>query len=1075
MPSYLDFDNTKNFRNFILGKTLTVPNGPQDFTADNYTLQKTRDMSNVDPGDVETIRPNELVKSQTSNVFKPIEYFVKEDFRTIPRKANLSLYPYFETEQQHGFISIMNGEDYTNESEMMKFAAWNIRENPQGPLFGRLSQNLYTATSGRVRILDALEGNTSTAINLITGREPLIEGNTKITVAKGLLGQGIDFMQTVAGVEFPWSEIPGDYLSNPRNPIIARPNATSESGKFIQDLTGAIGSMIGITRRPTVTRKPSDLFLEYMGERQKSTLYDNLSYSKYGPDYTTSARSQNTSKIFAFTDKIGSSVNKLLGLGAPKLNAYIGDDRGVNVKDSMSDFNDRQVKSSYYLSLLFDEVQARVFQRTNIIAEGGGIGGNLTWLSSRSKNKLGEHNEEFAGGSSLFEESLSTKYGFRTDSILGLTQEILETLPTEGGASRSHVANVIDQTSRVFREDGKMMSRGSAIKYTDKFTGIESGAEYCRVWTKDRSYMNFSDSMKQTTTSRKFDSSVYTNAWNLNIHPNSNGKDFGKTGSSNIKQLGTGDGFYAKKYMFSIENLAWKSSNTPGFTYNELPYCERGGNGGRIMWFPPYGLKVQEQNNANWEANDFLGRPEPVYTYKNTQRSGSISFKVIVDHPSILNLMVKDLFKNMPDDEADNYINAFFAGAQDVDFYSLIQQYNTLTKSDVKKIQKYLDGNKDPETVKRYKTVIRPADELVTPKNGDTMRKYQTSVFFQNDFPTPGSTDFVTTTPYSKLNSDYKSYEDNYYNKLDDGLLSIQSGYVDPIYPGPQGYWSPEQRNDYKSLTKIDKESWPTTADFLTMTDKVNTDIADAFASLNTTYSELTTKLEEVKSGLVDKTVKNVYLRLFSSTSSPADSKYNLNLSYRRSYSVILDIVNKLAVGNNADQVMSKINLVTPSDQKTTKLENISPINLSEFGHESKGVFKIEYVENVGDEGSKGSGFKNIDCTDNYLIKDDDLKETAPNNFWCRGTSLTLDYEVGSADDPKEHPEKDIHELVGIREEPTVQKQPPIEEMKKIIMKTLSECYYFQQLEKESPLQFTSLKEKLKYFHPSFHSMTRRA
>ena len=44
--------------------------------------------------------------------------------------------------------------------------------------------------------------------------------------------------------------------------------------------------------------------------------------------------------------------------------------------------------------------------------------------------------------------------------------------------------------------------------------------------------------------------------------------------------------------------------------------------------------------------------------------------------------------------------------------------------------------------------------------------------------------------------------------------------------------------------------------------------------------------------------------------------------------------------------------------------------------------------------------------------------------------------------------------------------------MKRIIMKVLSECYYFKKLEEESPIQFTSLKEKLKYFHPGFHSMT---
>ena len=174
----------------------------------------------------------------------------------------------------------MSGDDYTNESNMMKFAQWNIKENRNGPLHARLAQNLYTTTAGKVRLLDALQGNTTTAINIVTGREPLIETNDSITVASTLVGKGIDFLQTVAGVEFPWSEIPGDYLSNPKNPIVNTPQTRSGAGAFVRDITGALGSLIGIQRRPTTTKKPSDLFIEYLGRRQKNFLYDNLSYLK---------------------------------------------------------------------------------------------------------------------------------------------------------------------------------------------------------------------------------------------------------------------------------------------------------------------------------------------------------------------------------------------------------------------------------------------------------------------------------------------------------------------------------------------------------------------------------------------------------------------------------------------------------------------------------------------------------------------------------------------------------------------------------------------------------------------------
>jgi len=51
-------------------------------------------------------------------------------------------------------------------------------------------------------------------------------------------------------------------------------------------------------------------------------------------------------------------------------------------------------------------------------------------------------------------------------------------------------------------------------------------------------------------------------------------------------------------------------------------------------------------------------------------------------------------------------------------------------------------------------------------------------------------------------------------------------------------------------------------------------------------------------------------------------------------------------------------------------------------------------------------------------------------------------------------------------------RKPPLDIVKKIIMKTLSECFYFKKLEETDPVVFSSLKERLKYFHPAFHSTT---
>ena len=89
-------------------------------------------------------------------------------------------------------ISIIASNNFDNESQLFKFAADHIKNSPYGLVQARLQQNLYTATVGRVRLIDAINGNNTTAINLLTGREPLIEKNYKITVAKSLAGKAID-------------------------------------------------------------------------------------------------------------------------------------------------------------------------------------------------------------------------------------------------------------------------------------------------------------------------------------------------------------------------------------------------------------------------------------------------------------------------------------------------------------------------------------------------------------------------------------------------------------------------------------------------------------------------------------------------------------------------------------------------------------------------------------------------------------------------------------------------------------------------------------------------------------------
>ena len=1106
MPTYLDFDTSRNksgipdskdgFRDYLIARTLNVPNGPQTFTNANYAVQTLRDMPNIDPGNVLSLNAlgqTNVTATTFTNIYVPPQFdvyaFISMAFQP-PRRSPSYLNSF--TKNDTNLVSIMTGQRFDDDSTLMKFATRYIHDNAQGPVFSRIERNLDAATNGRVRVIDALNGNTATALNLLTGREPLIEFNNRVTVSSTLLGKGIDFLQTVVGTQLPFSEIPGDYLSNPRNPIENRPEPRTQSGAILQDITGVIGSMVGIQRRPKITRKPSDLFIEYMGQGPKQSLFDLLTYSKYAPNYTTTARSQQSSKIFQFADRVGEGIKNLLGLEAPKGLAYMGDDRSNDVRHTMSDFNDNVVKSSYYLSLMFDPVAASLFERKRSISQGGQIGGKLTWISRNSINKLGANNAEWESESGKLNESLSTKFGFRQDSILDKTQQLLDSMPKGGEGSRTHVGNVIDQTSRIFKEGDTVMSRGSNIKYTDKFSGEETGVEYCRVWTKDRSYMNYSDTMKRTANIRKFDDSILggeSRVWNINYAPMSSGVN-DPSGKNSFDGVSTnifkqGDGFYAKKYMFSIENLAWKTSNTPGFTYNDLPYCERGNNGGRVMWFPPYDLKISENNSARWNDNTFLGRPEPIYTYQDTSRTGQLSFKVVVDHPSILNLLVREHFKNMSDDEADNYIDAFFAGCIDLDFYALIRKYAHLDSSDISMITAFLNNNKEPDAILEYMPAVdSPVNNdpsgggngSGSGKDDNNISVKDINLKYANDIPGPNLQTLVSPNMYSDLFKSFSGESINYQAKLSQELKGM-TGSTDPQIIKETSYvFGSEKTNGAKPpvLSLTDSE-----------VDEQKTKIAGYFTEAQKNYETYISTLNQLKTNLGNNTTGDITIKIESSCSSVATTQYNEKLALRRSHSIIQDIFNIIKSGSTSPDIkwVSGNEIVptnkTNSDNDIVLIEKDKPItitkeyNLKDLGYTSNSTGKIIIKTVNYGENFTGVNPNELDCVGKEFIKTTGLREYSPIAFYCRQSKFSVDYTnkpIPETPTPTPIPEPVKPVTITVPGKPS--RKPAIDPMKRIIMKTLSECHYFKKLEEDSPLQFKSLREKLKYFHPGFHSTT---
>lgn len=216
---------------------------------------------------------------------------------------------------------------------------------------------------------------------------------------------------------------------------------------------------------------------------------------------------------------------------------------------------------------------------------------------------------------------------------------------------------------------GRNLQKGSNSK-KDSEDKPSYDNPYCRVWTYHHQYHTAQDMIRpfggvnsaeelieemgngnsknvsfrisgDTDTEKGFGSSSsrldkygvlnYSNNM-VTIAPNAKLKDYFEH-TSNDK-----DKFSPKRCMFSIENLAWKdikSRNDEYYQYGLSPE-QRGPFGGRIMWFPPYGLEFNESVTVNWNSNKFIGRGEDVYTYTNTERYGNLSFMMIIDHPSII-------------------------------------------------------------------------------------------------------------------------------------------------------------------------------------------------------------------------------------------------------------------------------------------------------------------------------------------------------------------------------------------------------------------------------------------------------
>jgi hypothetical protein len=550
--------------------------------------------------------------------------------------------------------------------------------------------------------------------NLITGVKPIIEPIWTITRTNNFIFGAAQLGMELAGAELPFPTIVGSYF-DPTISLTGKPKKGFLGGLFQQKKTG------------------SQLFFENTGKGQKSILFANIEFNLYRPNYRGDGVIGGVIDLFT-KDKNGYYV------GSSKLD--ITDVTGPQ-KDLPEDQFGRRVQTPVYgaseVSKLYEgeDFAPKIGANGQAFTDGGGIEGGLTWVSPKYKTNAGKDvglNGQVFGDSNTKQATYglteSTEFELKPGSIMDDTQKLVDSQPN-GGNRLKHVGNAIDQVSKVFNDGYKEITKGSKVrKYSPNLNG-GTFEEYCRLFTKDTPFLTYSRLQKKdgiVSEGRRLKSSVFNKTYDLSIYP--------KKGND------------SKKYMLSIENLAWRTSDL----FLNLPECEKGPNGGRIMWFPPYDLKFSDSSTSNWNENDFLGRPEKVHTYKNTSRTGTLEFSIVVDHPSVLNVITNRILENQSNSERVNGIlESFFSGCLTYDLYELAKIYNTMTLSELEEIQKQVQESytvKDEVDIlnRTYITGKDPSTEnetnepIIEDKSKEFDEFKSLSFYFDNDIPLVGNT-----------------------------------------------------------------------------------------------------------------------------------------------------------------------------------------------------------------------------------------------------------------------------------------------------------------------------------------------
>lgn len=990
-----------------------------------------------------------------------------------------------------------------SDTMMMNIAAYMLNYN----LKARFEQNLYTETLGRINAVNqSYEGQFPASMDPLElikiAKDPmnnLIEKNYAITVPRNFVSKTAQFLLGLEGVVSPfdlWESVdlggkevkPNCFSSNDGSDALTSldPTFDSNSKRVLSD--------------PTAKKQKinDDDLINKTGGGQRWALYENLVMNKYSPKFDKRAEMLNFHETPKGNYYLGSSTSSPIDL--------LQTDQGFNlINNNVLSDTFKRVDNYVYDDTNDDIVWTNEYDKTGEL--------NQTYKSFDEKGNIIDLPTEMRLDDGRIPMQYSTDQYFRPCSMMDITQRLLW-----GGGVDSPISNIKTK----FRDGQYVYSKGGAVAKVDVSKAADGRNIYnplltkdqkwengfCRTWTKVKPFNKIAHLVRYGELIRRERNSVIDRNANYNIFPSKL-----NVGTLYDQQMLAKDGIKdrfadknfdksrARKFMFSIENLAWKDSEK----FESLPTYQQGPSGGRIMWFPPYGLTFSEQSNANWTKHDFLGRPEAIYTYNNTERTGQLSWQVIVDHPSILNVLVQKELAGMTDIEVDAVLEAFFAGCLDYDIFELARIWGVFSNADIQFFKDVINGDyKYPVevTVKNQKTVnsaiAAQQPEIASAPVSDKIKKdlSELKFLFPNNVPSDA------TQSYSKIKQIYE-------NALNGGA---------PI--GKYDYSSSVGKNAEKEYF------FDETGTFFNWTTE-NEKIVKTLQYLGE-YCKTAPTTEILK----------INLQAYASTVAPS-AVYNTQLALRRAQSVALFVLETMNGGNLYYEMDIKSGAVGTAAKfeadiirKSDKVicvqlinDGQSMVDSSNNGTDAAGISGgVSYTQlpmtgngtannPIGGQTNgqyvssdirgldvdtmlsqaagwkydtpvnlyKGSSMKSFTATnkDQYASSDKDNTVFSVLSYpACYARRVVLRVETLKVDDqapPAPPPPKPVKTPIEYTNDITTTRNNIVNKRDiatRILNKLIGENEYFQYLSDNSPVVFNSLKEKLKYFSPAFHSMT---